>query len=373
MSKKDFYDVLGVPKTASKADIKAAYRKLALQYHPDRNPDNKEAEAKFKEAAEAYEVLSNDEKRQRYDQFGHAAENMGGGGHHGMNMDDIFSSFSDIFGDMFGGGQQRQRRASGPTPKRGHDLSKELSISLKDAYLGTKSTISYHHFITCQTCEGKGAKKGTSAQACAKCRGAGQVQFQQGFFMYAQPCGQCNGQGFTMASPCSDCHGQSRVQHFDKFSVTIPKGIYDGAELRISGKGDAGVYGGPAGDLFLKVIVTPDKKFQRVDDDLVCNITLTYPQLVLGCQVDIESIDETKHSIKIPRGCPVDEKIIIPGKGFQKLRGKASGNLVVITKCYIPKKLNSESKAALTEYAKLSDESAPAEGSITGFFRSFLG
>ncbi len=379
MAKRDYYEVLGVPKSAAAEEIKAAYRKLALKYHPDRNPDNKEAEEKFKEASQAYEVLSDAQKRQQYDQVGHANyEQMGGMGGHpgGMNMDDIFEQFGDIFGDIFGGGGSRRQRSRkvGPEPKRGHDLYKEIEISLKDAFLGAKEEISYYHFFVCDTCSGKGMKEGTSVQKCKACDGQGQTQFRQGFFMYSQTCGTCGGEGFTIPSPCTACKGQSRKQLYDKFSVNIPKGIYDGAELRIPGKGDAGVYGGPAGDLFIKVNIIEDKKFHRQEDNLVCTVMLTYPQLVLGSQVEIESIDGTKETIKIPKGCPVGEKIVLPGKGFTKLRGNVRGNLVVVAQCHIPKNISADAKKKLMEYSDLiGTDTSGNDSSIMGFFKKFLG
>jgi molecular chaperone DnaJ len=372
---RDYYEILGVSKNATQEEIKAAYRKLALKYHPDRNPNNKEAEEKFKEAAAAYEVLSDTDKRKRYDQFGHAGiEGNMGMGRQDMNMEDIFEHFGDIFGDIFGMGQRQTRRKTGPTPKRGHDLSQELQITLKEAYTGTKKEVGIYQFVACEVCGGKGMEKGTSAQTCSRCSGTGQIQFKQGFFMYAQPCDVCNGEGFTIPSPCKACKGQSRIQKFDKFTVNIPKGIFDGAELRISGKGDAGVYGGQSGDLFIHVTVLPDKTFSRVDDDLVCTIMLTYPQLVLGSQIDIENIDGTKETIKIPKGCPVGEKIIAVGKGFQRLRSKSYGNLVVITNCHIPKKLSTEAKKLLTDYSEqIGTSTDNHEGSIRSFFKKFLG
>jgi len=379
MAQKDYYDILGLSKNATSAEIKSAYRKLALKYHPDRNPDNKEAEEKFKEAAQAYEVLSDDQKRKQYDQVGHTAYESGGyghpGGHGGMSMDDIFSSFGDIFGDIFGmGGGNRKQRASGPQPQRGHDLYKEVDITLKEAYLGTKHEVGYYHFVNCDTCKGKGTKPGTSIKQCSKCKGSGQIQYKQGFFMFAQPCSACGGQGSMIQSPCEICSGQSRVKKFDKFSVTIPKGIFNGAELRISGKGDAGIYGGPSGDLFLRIHIRTDKKFKRVDDDLVCTMLLTYPQLVFGAQVEIERIDGVKELVKVPKGCSVGEKIILPGKGFAHLRGSGAGNMVVITQCHIPKKLPTDAKEKLAEYSKIiGTNPKDEEGFISGFFKKFLG
>jgi len=377
MNKKDYYKILGVAQTASADEIKDAYRKLALKYHPDRNPDNEEAENKFKEAAEAYEVLSDADKRRTYDQFGHeGVNNMGGhSGHGGMNMDDIFESFGDIFGNVFGQQQQRRAKNAGPQAQRGHDLAKELSITLKESFLGTKKEISYYHFFSCETCNGKGIKAGTSIQQCATCKGAGQIQHRQGFFMYTQACHTCGGQGYTIPSPCTGCSGQSRIQQYDKFNVTIPQGITNGAELRITGKGDAGVYGGGTGDLFIRIQIQPDKKFSRSGDDLVCHLMLTYPQLVLGSQIEMESIDGTMETIKVPRGCAVNEKILVPGKGFHKLRSTVRGNLVVIAECHIPKKLSKEAKQALTEYSNLigTDTTSDSGGFISGLFKKFLG
>lgn len=374
---RNYYEVLGVSKNASADEIKKAYRQLAMKYHPDRNPNNKEAEEKFKEAAAAYEVLSDENKRRQYDQFGHSQyEQMGGMGGHpgGMNMDDIFESFGDIFGDLFGGAGKRKRPRTGPEPIRGHDLAREVTITLKDSYIGTKTEVAYYHFVTCATCQGTGSQKGSKPETCNKCHGTGQIQYRQGFFMYSQPCEQCKGQGFIISSPCTGCHGASRTKEYTKFTVNIPQGIYNGAEIRVAGKGDAGVYGGPAGDLFLKIHVLPDKKFKRIGDDLECSIMLTYPQLVLGAQVEIENIDGTTLPIKIPKGCPVGEHIIVPGKGFHTLRSNVRGNLIVVTKCHIPKKLSPEAKDLLTEYAKtIGSDPHDNEGTISSFFKKFLG
>ena len=375
MNKRDYYKILGVPKTASIDQVKAAYRKLALKYHPDRNPDNKAAEEKFKEAAEAYEVLSDQQKRSQYDQFGHANFGGSGGmGTGGMSMDDIFESFGDIFGSMFGG-QSAQGRTSrtGFSPKPGHDLAQDVAITLKESFKGIKKEVGYYRFITCTDCTGKGTKTGVAPKACGGCKGSGQIQFRQGFFMYAQTCNNCSGEGFTITDPCTTCKGKSRIQKYDKFTVAIPSGIYDEAELRITGKGDAGVYGGRSGDLFIRIQVLKENKFSRQGDDLVSTLTLTYPQLVLGCQVEIESIDGTKQTIKVPKGCQVGEKVIVPGKGFENIRHKKlRGNLVIITKCHIPKKVSVDAKKMLTDYSDTIGTNTQPNG-IGAFFKKFLG
>ena len=376
MAKKDYYEILGVSRDASTDDIKKAYRKLALKYHPDRNPDNKEAEAKFKEAAAAYEVLSKEDKRKKYDQFGHdGVEGMGGfGGQSGMNMDDIFANFGDIFenifgGGGFGGGGRQQQRPTGPIPQQGHDRHISLAITLQESYEGCKKEVGYYHLYSCEICNGSGMKKGATAKTCPKCLGNGQVQYRQGFFMYSQSCGECKGEGYIISDPCESCNGQSRKQKFDKFTVNIPKGIYNGAELRIAGKGDAGLFGGPPGNLFISVNVKQDKKFQRIEDDLVTTATLTYPQLVLGGQLEIENIDGTKETIKVPKSCPVGNKIIVPGKGFAHIRGRGNGNLVVITDCHIPKKLSKEAKEALKQYDDIIGKETDEKKS---FFKMFF-
>lgn len=378
MTKRDYYEILGVARDASLQDIKAAYRKLALKYHPDRNPGNKDAEEKFKEAATAYEILSHKDKRAQYDQFGHAGPGpeMGGFGDQNMDMDDIFRNFGDIFegfGDIFGFSAER-RGKGGPSPRPGHDRQLNLNISLKEAYEGTKKEVSYSRLEMCAECEGKGIKKGTKPETCKECKGTGQIKHQQGFFMFSQTCPHCGGEGYTIPHPCPACNGNSRKQVYEKFSVKIPAGIYDGAELRLAQKGDAGIFGGPAGGLFILIHVLPDKQFTRNEDDLVCHLMLTYPQLVFGAQVEIEAIDNSKLLLKIPKGCPVGEKIIIHDKGFPKIRGRGRGDLIVITQCNIPTKLSAETKETLKKYSQeigtqINDEG----GTITGFFKKFLG
>lgn len=370
MANKDYYNVLGVSKGATQEEIKASYRKLALQYHPDRNPDNKEAEEKFKEISEAYQVLSDSKKRSQYDQFGTAEP--GGFGDQTVNMDDIFSGFGDIFGDLFGGGG-RKRKKSGPTPKRGHDLAKDVSITLEEAFTGTQKDVTYHHFIVCPDCKGKGIPAGATISQCNECHGTGQITVRQGFFISSYPCSTCSGEGYIISTPCPTCKGQSRIQKYDTINVTIPKGIYDGADLRVSERGDAGVFEGPAGDLYLKVNIKLHPKFRREDDNLECTINLTYPQLVFGAQMEILNIDNSKETIKVSPGTQVNDKIVINGKGFTKLKGRGRGQLIVVVSCDIPKKLSKEAEKKLREYADMiGTETQSDEGTIKGFFKKFL-
>ncbi len=372
---KDYYEILGVAKDASQDAIKKAYRKLAMKYHPDRNPDNKQAEEKFKEAAEAYSVLSDSEKRKRYDQFGKEGVEGMGGFSQDMNMDDIFSNFGDIFETLFGqGARQAHRQASGPTPRRGHDLHQATTISLRNAYLGLKKELNYYRYVPCNVCKAQGAKPGTQTTSCPTCHGSGQQQFRQGFFAFAQTCSACGGQGFTIPSPCTTCKGQTRVQKLDTFTVNIPKGVYDGLELRVPGKGDAGIFGGPAGNLILEIRVSPDKKFTRKNNDLHCNVMITYPELVFGSQIEFESIDGTKQQIKIPVGTAVNHQITLSNKGFAKLRGRGQGNLVVTLQCHIPKQLSKKAKELLRNYSEdIGTEITNGDTSIIGFFKKFLG
>lgn len=373
-TKRDYYEILGVERNANQDAIKKAYRTLALKHHPDRNPDNKDAEAKFREATEAYEVLSDVEKRKRYDQFGHAGMNGQAGRHE--NMEDIFESFSDIFEGIFGqqGGRRGSRQGTGPAPQRGHDLSQKVEVSLKESYLGCKREIKLYHFQPCQHCKSTGCKEGSKPSACGTCNGSGTTLHRQGFFTLSQLCTACHGQGFRITQPCTDCRGQSRVQKHDKLDVSIPAGIYNNAELRIVGKGDAGIFGGQSGDLYLTVEVLPDKVFRRKEHDLITTLALTYPQLVLGCQIEIENIDGTKETIKVPKGCPVGKEIVVEAKGFVNLRGHGRGKLIIITTCDIPTKLNEATRTALLEFdQKLGSNNPQQQGGISGFFKKFLG
>ena len=375
MSKKDYYEILGVSKNSSQDEIKKSYRKIALKFHPDRNPGNKDAEEKFKEAAEAYEILSNTEKRQKYDQFGHSGMQGGADYHNFSDINDIFESFGDIFGNIFGGGaRSRQSRRSGPTAQKGHDLGQKISISLKEAFLGCKKEIRIYLYSFCDTCSGTGCSAATKPEQCSSCSGSGQSTSRQGFFMFSQPCSRCNGQGFYIPSPCSTCKGQSRIRKYNKLIVNIPAGIYNDAELRVAGKGDSGVFGGPPGDLYITILIENNKKFFRKDNDLVTNLMLTYPQLVLGSQIEVEGIDDNKVAVKIPKGCKVGGEIIVPGKGFKNLHGRGSGNMVIIAQCDIPRKLSGDASSLLKKYSdKIGEETQAEEGGISWFFKRFLG
>lgn len=375
MNKENYYKTLGVEKSATTDEIKSAYRKLAFKYHPDKNPGSKSSEEKFKEITQAYEVLSDENKRAQYDQFGTVSDQPDGGFSH-SNMDDIFEGFSDIFGAMFGDQPRREKKSRA---QQGHSLEKEIEISFKESFTGTKKEISYYHFVSCAPCKGFGTKKGTAPKNCSQCGGSGQMHKIQGVMMYMQTCPKCHGEGFEITDPCTSCNGQSRVQQYEKFTVNVPAGIANSMELRVAQKGDAGIFGGNYGDLILHVRVAPDTTFKRSDDNLLSSVLLTYPQLVFGCQIEVESIDGTKHTIKIPQGCPVGKQIVIPGKGFAKLksRGDNFGDFVITTKCHIPTKLSSQEKEMLGKYSTLigTHVNAPKgdEPSIVSFFKKFLG
>jgi molecular chaperone DnaJ len=297
MSKRDYYEVLGVSRDVSEADLKKAYRRLAMKYHPDRNTDNSDdAEAKFKEAKEAYEVLNDANKRAAYDQYGHAGvdPSMGGrpGGGGGAGFEDIFG---DVFGDIFGGG----RRGGGQQAHRGSDLQYNLELSLEDAVFGTEVKIHVPTLVSCKTCSGSGAKEGTWATTCTTCHGAGQVRMQQGFFAVQQTCPQCRGKGKMIADPCSDCHGQGRKQEQKTLSVKVPAGVDTGDRIRLAGEGEAGENGAPAGDLYVQMHVKPHDIFTRDDNDLFCEMPITIGTATLGGEIEVPTLDG-KLRLKIP-------------------------------------------------------------------------
>lgn len=349
MSKRDYYAVLGLGRDASDQDIKSAYRKLALKHHPDRNPGDRVAEDKFKEAAEAYSVLADPEKRARYDRFGHAA--VAGSGAAGGFDPSIFAEFDDIFGsigDIFGfGGMFGGRRRGGP--QRGADLRYDLEISFEESARDFETSIQIPRQETCDSCSGTGAAEGTAPTTCPQCHGRGQVRYQQGFFTVARTCGQCRGGGTIIAKPCSSCRGTGRVQKERKLTVRIPAGIATGQRLRLTGEGEAGVGGGPRGDLYVVVDVRDHPFFQRDGNDLLCEIPLQFPTLALGGQIRIPTLDG-EEPFSIPEGTQSGAVFRVRGRGMPDVTGRSNrGDLLVTVKVITPRKLTREQKKLLEQ------------------------
>ena len=341
-SKRDYYEVLGVSKGADEKDIKKAYRREAMKHHPDRNPDDPDAEAKFKEATEAYDVLMDSKKRAAYDQYGHAGvdPNMGGAGFGGGNFSDIFG---DVFGDIFGGGG---RGRGGP--QRGSDLRYTLDISLENAVKGTTVEIRVPSLSTCATCDGSGAKKGSSPATCGTCGGAGQVRMQQGFFQVQQACPACRGRGKTITDPCGTCRGQGRVEKTKTLSVKVPPGVDTGDRIRLSGEGEAGPEGGPAGDLFVQMSVRQHAIFERDGKDLYCEVPITFVDAALGGDLDVPTLDG-RVKLKIPPETQTGKLFRLRGKGVKPVRGGGVGDLLCRAVVETPVKLNKQQKALLEE------------------------
>lgn len=348
MSKRDYYEVLGVERNASEADLKKAYRRLAMKHHPDRNPDDRESEALFKEAKEAYEVLSDPRKRTAYDQFGHAGvdPSMGGGpegaGFGGAGFGDIFG---DIFSDIFGGGGGGGRRGG---VNRGSDLRYALELSLEDAVAGTTVKIRIPTWSTCDTCGGSGAKPGTSPKTCPTCQGAGQVRVQQGFFSIQQTCPQCHGQGTVIESPCPDCRGQGRVQEQKTLSVKVPPGVDTGDRIRLAGEGEAGDHGGAAGDLYVEVHVKPHPIFRREESHLFCEVPISMTIAALGGELEVPTLGG-KVKLKIPSGTQSGKMFRVRSKGVKPVRGGPQGDLICQVAVEVPVNLNSRQKELLRE------------------------
>ena len=352
MSKRDYYEVLGVSRTASDQEIKSAYRKLALKYHPDRNPGDKVAEENFKESAEAYAVLADTDKRHMYDRFGHAG--LGGAATGGFDptvftgFEDILGGLGDIFGigEMFGG----QRRRGGP--QRGADLRYDLEISFDESARGVETTIQIPRQETCETCNGSGAAAGSKPTTCPQCHGRGQLRYQQGFFTVARTCGQCRGTGSIISSPCTTCRGTGRVQQTRKLTVKIPAGIASGQRLRLSNEGEAGGGGGPAGDLYVVVHVQEHPFFHRDGNDLFCEIPLNYTTLALGGEITIPSLDG-EQTLKIPEGTQTGATFRLRGKGMPDVvAGRGRGDLLVTVKVVTPRKLTKDQRKVLEQLAE---------------------
>ena len=356
MAKRDYYDVLGVNKSATPDQIKSAYRKLAVKYHPDKNKGDKASEEKFKEASEAYHVLSNSERKQNYDNFGHAAFENGGGGRGGFGNFDFSSHFSDIFedffGEGFGGGGRRSRR----TNHRGSDLRYDLSITLEEAYLGKKQDIKFTSSEKCNTCKGSGSKPGHDVGSCSMCGGHGQVRSSQGFFTVQQTCPQCSGSGEEITNPCSDCGGQGKKQSSKRLSVTIPKGVDDGTRIRLAGKGEAGSRGAGNGDLYLFINVYSHELFKRSDENLFFEYPLSIADAALGTTVEIPTIDGGKAKIKIPAGTQSGKQFRLRGKGMPYMRGSGNGDLYIQVNTEIPVSLNKEQKELLEKFREIENE-----------------
>jgi len=363
MAKRDYYEVLGVQKDASKDDIKKAYRKLAIQYHPDKNPGNKEAEEKFKEATEAYEVLADDKKKQAYDQFGfEGVEGMGGPSAHDFSQtfrgfEDIFgdSGFSGIFDTIFGGGGGG-RRSGGGGPRQGANLRYDIEISFKDAVFGTKVEIQYSKNDACPACKGSGAASGTGRKVCPTCKGTGQIRQSAGFFSMSSPCPSCGGQGEIIEKPCNECGGSGTQKKRQKIMVTIPPGIENGKRVVISRQGDTGPAGGPPGDLYVVIRIKPHDFFERQDEDLYCAIPISITQASLGAEIQVPTLDGKTIKVKIPAGIQNGKMIRIKNEGVPASGRR--GDLYLKLMVQIPSKLSKRGKELMEELSTVEGENS---------------
>ncbi|MDP3841443.1 MAG: molecular chaperone DnaJ [Oxalobacteraceae bacterium] len=355
MAKRDYYEVLGVAKNASEEEIKKAYRKLAMKHHPDRNPDSKTAEGKFKEVKEAYEMLSDAQKRDAYDRYGHAGvdPNMGGGGG-GAGAGGFGDAFGDIFGDIFGSGA-RGGRGAGPQVYRGADLRYNLEITLEQAAHGFDTTIRVPSWDTCETCHGSGAKAGTAPTTCSTCGGHGQVRMQQGFFSIQQTCPKCHGTGKTITDPCPPCGGAGRIKRNKTLEVKIPAGIDDGMRIRSSGNGEPGTNGGPSGDLYVEVHIKPHTVFQRDGDDLHCEIPISFTKAALGGDIEVPTLSG-KASFSIPEGTQSGKTFRLRSKGIKGVRSGYAGDLFCHVVVETPVKLTEAQKDSLREFERMTSE-----------------
>jgi molecular chaperone DnaJ len=366
---RDFYEVLGVERSADQDTIKKAYRKLAIQFHPDKNPGNKEAEDKFKECASAYEVLGDPEKRAKYDRFGHQAFQGGMGGGGGFtDVDDIFSNFGDIFGDLFGMGGGGRRSRDPKAPRKGADLRYMVDITLANVIEGADKEIEFDTESSCQTCDGKGAEKGSKAETCTTCGGHGQVRVSQGFFQMQTTCPHCQGQGQVIKNPCKKCRGSGRQKQHRKIKVTIPAGVDSGTRLRVSGEGEGGYNGGSSGDLYVEMRVREDDRFERDGDNLFTQVNISYLLLMLGGELEIPTV-LGKTQVTIPKNTQVGESLKVSGEGIPSLRSGRRGDLYVQLGVEFPEKLSKKEEELLRELAKIQGVNLEKGSSISSFFK----
>jgi len=349
-SKRDYYEVLGVAKNATEAELKKAYRRLAMKYHPDRNPDNAEAENNFKDAKEAYDILSDERKRSAYDQFGHAGVDASVGGGRGAGPGGIGDIFDSVFGDIFGGG-----RAGGERVFRGADLRYDLDLSLEEAVNGTTPRIRVPRLVACEPCHGSGAKPGSSPVTCPTCNGVGQVRMQQGFFSIQQTCPQCRDGGKIINDPCSSCSGHGRVRENKTISVKVPPGVDTGDRIRLTGEGEAGEKGGPAGDLYVHVIVKEHPIFTRDGSNLHCDVPISFTMAALGGEIEVPTLDG-KVSLKIPAETQSSKLFRLRGKGVRSVRASSKGDLICQVVVETPVNLNKQQKELLQELERSMEE-----------------
>jgi len=372
MSKRDYYEVLGVAKGADSKEIKKAYRKMAMKYHPDRNPDDKKAEESFKEVNEAYEILSDDQKRGAYDQYGHAGVEQGGFGGGGGGQGGFSDIFGDVFGDIFGGGGGGGGRRS--SVQRGSDLRYSLDMSLEEAVNGVEKKIKVPTLVSCNTCDGSGAKKGSSVKTCPTCGGAGQVRMQQGFFAVQQTCPTCNGKGKVIEDPCDVCHGSGVNKETKTLSVKIPAGVDTGDRIRLSGEGEAGPNGGPSGDLYVEVSVKRHAIFERDGSDLYCEMPISFAQAALGGEIEVPTL-EGRVKLKVPAECQSGKTFRLRGKGVKSVRGGSIGDLMVQLNIETPVNLNAKQKELLRNFQESVDggkkHSPKANGWLDGVKKFF--
>ncbi len=360
--KRDYYDVLGVSRGATKDELKKAYRKLAMQHHPDKNPGNPEAEAKFKEASHAADILMDDQKRQMYDRVGHAAEQGGGGGggfQGGGDFGDLGDIFGDIFGDILGG--QRSRGARGGRGRSrataGGDLQSEMFVAFEEAAFGVEKELQINRSCQCETCSGTGAKKGSGPATCETCHGHGEIRRQQGFFTIAQPCPRCHGSGQMIKDPCETCSGRGRTKKREKLSVKVPAGIDEGQRLKLSGQGDAGTNGGPGGDLYVLIHIQDHEFFKRDEYDVLCEVPISFSQAALGCEIEVPTLGG-RVSMKIPEGTQAGQKMKLRNKGVTKLGGYGFGDQIITIHVETPTKLSKEQRELFKNLSELEQNSS---------------